>query len=110
VVDFTTRITAISSTAVDSIFVDYITLSKLHVFPVINGLSDHDAQYLIINNVAHCQKNKSKLINRRIIYKSGILTSKEMLGNESWDSVFSNVDVNKSFNVFFKGFLKLVSQ
>jgi hypothetical protein len=24
--------------------------------------------------------------------------------------VFSNVDVNKSFNVFFKGFLKLVSQ
>jgi exonuclease III len=104
VVDFPTRITADSSTAIDSIFVDYSRLSKVHVFPVINGLSDHDAQYLTIGNVVICQKNGSGLIKRRIISESGILTFKEMLNNESWDSVFSNVEVNKSLNVFFNIF------
>jgi hypothetical protein len=77
------------------------------VFPVINRLSDHDAQYFIINNVVNCQKNKSELINRRIVSESGILTFKEMLSNESWDRVFSNVDVSKSFNVFLNIFLRI---
>jgi hypothetical protein len=103
VVDIPTRITEISSTAIDSIFVDYSRLNKLHVFSVINGLSDNDSQYFIINNVVNCRKNKCELINRRIISESGILTFKEVLSNESWDSVFSNVDV-KSFNVFFNIF------
>jgi hypothetical protein len=77
------------------------------VFPVIYGLSDHDAQYLITNNVGNCRKNKSALINGRIISESSILTFKEMLSNESWDRVFSNVDVNKFFNVFLNIFLRI---
>jgi hypothetical protein len=75
------------------------------VFSVINGLSDHDAQYLTIRNAAICQRNKSGLVKRRVISEPGIITFKEMLSSESWDSVFSTVDVNKSFNVFLNIFL-----
>jgi hypothetical protein len=104
VVDFPTRITTNSSTAIDSIFVDCSGLNKLHMFPVINGLSDHDAQYLTINNIVTCRKNKSGLIKRRIVSEPGVLTFKEMLSNESWDSVFRNVEVKKSFDIFLNIF------
>jgi hypothetical protein len=46
--DFPTRTTKDSSTAIDNIFLDYSILNTFQVFPVINGLSDHDAQYLIV--------------------------------------------------------------
>lgn len=54
-----------------------------------------------------CQRIKSGLVKRRNISEPGISTFKEMLSSESWDSVFSNVDVNKSFNVFFNSFLMI---
>jgi hypothetical protein len=41
-----------SRTAIDNIFVDSIRFSSTSTSPIINGLSDHDAQYLMINNVA----------------------------------------------------------
>jgi hypothetical protein len=87
--------------------VDYSRLNTSHVFSVINGLSDHDAQYLAISNVVIRQRNKSGLVQRSIISEPGIITFKEMLSSDSWDSVFSNVDVNKSFNVFFNIFLMI---
>jgi hypothetical protein len=51
-VNFATRIQNDSRTAIDNIFVDNIRFSSTSTSPIINGLSDHDAQYLIINNIA----------------------------------------------------------
>jgi hypothetical protein len=79
------------------------------VFLVINGLSDHDAQYLIINNVGNCRKNKSELINRSIISESGILTFKEMLSTESWDSVFE-LKYKSSYSDLREGNVKVGNQ
>jgi len=40
----------ISQTAIDNVFVDTSTTGKYDLYPVINGLSDHDAQLLTLNN------------------------------------------------------------
>jgi hypothetical protein len=50
--NFATRIQNDSRTAIDNIFVDSIRFSSTGTSPIINGLSDHDAQYLMINNIA----------------------------------------------------------
>ena len=49
-VDFATRIQNKSSRAIDIIFVDNSRLGSTIISPLINGLSDHDAQLLTINN------------------------------------------------------------
>jgi len=50
-VDFATRIQNESSTAIDNIFVNNSRLGSTITLPLINGLSDHDAQLLAINNI-----------------------------------------------------------
>ena len=49
-VDFATRMQNKSSTSIDNIFVDNSRLESTITFPLINGLTDHDAQLHIINN------------------------------------------------------------
>jgi hypothetical protein len=51
IVHFPTRSQGYSSTAIDNIFIDTNKFINYTVFPLHNGLSDHDAQLLIINNV-----------------------------------------------------------
>jgi exonuclease III len=45
-VNFPTRVQNSSSTAIDNIFTASARLSSSHTFPRVNGLSDHDAQFL----------------------------------------------------------------
>jgi len=49
--DFPTRTTKVSSSAIDNIFTDYSRINSLKVFSLINELSDHEAQYLCVNNI-----------------------------------------------------------
>ena len=58
-VDFATRIQNKSSTAIDNIFMDNSRLGSTIISPLINGLSDHDAQLLTINNIYMQQQKKS---------------------------------------------------
>jgi hypothetical protein len=51
-VNFATRIQNNSRIAIDKIFVGSIRFSSSSTSPIINGLTDHDAQYLMINNIA----------------------------------------------------------
>jgi hypothetical protein len=50
-VNFPTRIQNYSSTAIDNIFIDNSRKDHISIEPVINGLSDHDAQLLFIKNI-----------------------------------------------------------
>ena len=43
VVDFPTRTTKDSGTAIDNIFIDFSRLNSFQIFPSISGLSDHEA-------------------------------------------------------------------
>jgi hypothetical protein len=52
IVNFATRTQNDSSTAIDNIFVDITRFCSSSTSPIINGLSDHDAQYLLMNNTA----------------------------------------------------------
>jgi hypothetical protein len=46
IVDFPTRITNTSETLIDTVFIDTSIYGKTQVQPTINGISDHDAQFL----------------------------------------------------------------
>jgi len=49
IVEFPTRFGLTSQTAIDNVFIDISTLGNYELYPLINGLSDHDAQMLILN-------------------------------------------------------------
>jgi len=51
-VNCATRTQNDSSTAINNIFVDITRLSSSSVCPIVNGLSEHDAQFLTLNNIA----------------------------------------------------------
>jgi hypothetical protein len=51
IVQFPTRSQSHSSNAIDNIFIDTYKFTNYTVFPLCNGLSDHDAQLLIIKDV-----------------------------------------------------------
>jgi hypothetical protein len=74
------------------------------VFSVISGLSDHDAQYVIVNNVFSGQRNMNRLVKRRVMTKHSNSTFTDMLQSETWDNFYSNADVNVSFNLFLTPF------
>ena len=63
-VNFATRIRNKSSTAIDNIFVDNSRLGSTIKLPLINGLSDHDAQLLTINNIHAEKKSLLKTENK----------------------------------------------
>jgi len=50
VVNFPTRTLKHSATAIDNIFIDTHKMSDYSICPIINGLSDHDAQFISIHS------------------------------------------------------------
>jgi hypothetical protein len=77
--------------------------------PIINSISDHDAQLLTISNSSI--KRSSKIIHklRWINYTS--LTSRTYTCNvstEVWDDIFVNKDINIIFKSFLLTFLRLI--
>jgi hypothetical protein len=50
IADFLTRIDNKSATAIDGIFIDKCKISNYSIIPVVNGLSDHDTELLLLNN------------------------------------------------------------
>ena len=66
IVEFSTKFGLNSQTAINRIFID-IHLWKIDLYPLINGLSDHEAQLLILNKGEKKKKEE----------KNVILTSKE---------------------------------
>jgi hypothetical protein len=51
IVKFPTRIGLNTYTAIDNIFIDTSSIGKYDLYPLANGLSDHDAHLLIINKI-----------------------------------------------------------
>jgi hypothetical protein len=73
-VNFATRMQNESSTAIDNTFVDNSRLGSTITLPLLNGLSDHDAQLLTINNIDAATK-KVPLKQRTRITNSETLTN-----------------------------------
>jgi hypothetical protein len=84
VIDFPTRTTKISSST-DNILIDYRRVNSFEVFPLINGVSDHAVQYLVLNDIFDSHKSNKLSIKKRIIIKVAVACLIDVLGNESWD-------------------------
>jgi len=108
-VDFPTRISSCSSTAIDNIFIDTFKNAEFSVKPLPNGLSDHDAQMLTLYNIK-IQSSKAHCYIHRSINESSIFEFKFHLSNESWDDVFTDDNADMIFNKFLNTYLRIFYQ
>jgi len=106
IVEFPTRFGLNSQTAIDNVFIDTSTIGKYDLRSHINGLSDHDAQLLILNKGQKKENERYTYIKRKINkYMTADFQLK--LNHETWEQVFGGNDVNKIFNSFLNIFLRI---
>jgi len=105
-VDFRTRITSSSSTAIDNIFINKHLNIGFSIRSCSNGLSDHDAQILTLNGIKTHKFPACNIIHR-IINDSALLDFKLNLSYESWENVFNSKDVDTIFNNFLNTYLRI---
>ena len=106
IVNFPTRIQKNSATAIDNIFTDTSKLGNYIISPIINGLSDHDAQFITLHsNIPRPPSKNYRLI--RNINDHTINDFLTKLSCETWDTVFSTDDVNIIFNSSVDTYLKI---
>jgi hypothetical protein len=96
-VDFPTKIQKNSITAIDDNFIDIARRDSYFVCPIINGLSDHDAQSVTFNTITWKPPTKTSYGNKEI-NKYTINDFLTKLSYETWDITFSSDDVNIMFN------------
>ena len=108
VVNFPTRPLKHSATAIDNNFIDIHKMSNYSICPIINGLSDQDAQFISIHsfNIRPPPK-KYRFIRKINEYTFNDFRIK--LKYENWDTVFSTEDVNKMFNSILDTYLKIAN-
>jgi hypothetical protein len=106
VVNFPTRIQHNSATATDNIFIDITMAGYYSITPIINWLSDHDAQIITFYSL----RFRPLIKNSILIWKINELTINNFLlklSYETWDNVFSTDSVNEMFSFFLDSYLKL---
>ena len=102
-VNFPTRIFNGSSTAIDSIF--YLS-RNFTINPLINGLSDHDAQLLKLQNVTAPIKQFTSCYVRNInSFTTYEFQSK--LSTEIWEDILDGSDTNVTLKSFLNIYLKI---
>jgi len=106
IVKFPTRYGLNSHTATDSVFIDTSTIEKYDVYPLINRLSDHDAQLLMLNR-GHKKVNERHTYIKRKINKYNLADIQLKLSHEMWELVLDGNDLIKIFNSFLNIFLRI---
>jgi hypothetical protein len=91
-VNFATRVQNSSSTAIDNIFIYNVRLSFSYTSPIVNGLSDHDDQFLTISNIAIDVDLAPSKWRTRIINDETTAQFKHLLENGTRELVFENRD------------------
>jgi hypothetical protein len=102
IVHFPTRITQTSTSLIDNIYVD--KNFNYSVFPYINGLSDHDAQLLILPNIIKTSNSPTYVV-RRCFDEESFASFQWTLSHE-WEEIFTESDVNEMFNKFLNIYLR----
>jgi transposase-like protein len=106
IVEFPTRVGLNSQTSIDNVFIEITTTGNYELYPLINGLSNNDAQMLILKK----KKKKEKecyTYTQREINKYTIADFQLNLSYEMWEQVFDGNDVNEIFNSFLNIFLRI---
>jgi hypothetical protein len=107
-VDFPTRIYNNLHTMIDNIFINKFKNENYTVSPLINGLSDHDAQLLNLFNITISDDNDEFYFYRRIS-KHLLDEFQTSLSYEMWENIFNNNDddTNTLYNNFLNTFLRI---
>jgi UDP-3-O-acyl-N-acetylglucosamine deacetylase len=105
-VNFPTRCQKNSATAIDNIFINTDRKNDYHICPIINGLSDHDAQLITLKGISLKPPTKQIMEIRKFV-KNSINDFLNKLSYETWDITFSSKDVNIMFNAFLDTNLKI---
>ena len=104
--NFPTRIHNNSILAIDNIFIDKVKYENYSIHPLVNGLSDHDAQIITINNIT-VDKRINEIQSIRKFNKFSLSQFAANLSYEKWGSVFVEEDVNTVFNNFLNTYLRI---
>jgi hypothetical protein len=99
IVNFSTRIWNTSKSAIDNLFIDYSRLATFYITPIPNGISDHDAQLILIHDITLPFLPKGYWKTRKID-KCSLADFNYKLSFEIWKEVFEENDVNVIFNSF----------
>ena len=105
IVNCPTRIGPSSSSTIDNVFIDNSYLNKYDIAPVINGLSDHDAQLLTLQ-ILQKHINNQHVYYKRAINQFNVAEFQLKFTYETWDSIFTKNDVNEIYNSFLNTFLR----
>jgi hypothetical protein len=88
-----------SISATDNIFIDSSKLETYVLTHLSNGLSDHEAQLLEILYIDLKPQNQQQRLTGKIDNHS-MADFLMKLSCDTWDTVFSNVDIDTKFNSF----------
>jgi hypothetical protein len=88
-----------NNSVIDNIFINTFKFNDYSLFPIIIGLSDHDAQRIIIRNILKQNCNTHFYFNQGI-NKSSITDFNTKLSYESWEDIFAENDVNTILTIF----------
>jgi hypothetical protein len=106
-VNFPSRFQNNFSSAIDNIFVSNSRLDFCKILPLYNGLSDHDAQCLILRNVFSKMKIISGKFKARLFTTNTIRCFQESLLKETWEGIYNKHDINEIFNSFIKTYINI---
>lgn len=98
--NFPTRVANNKGTLIDSFFLDIVKCNSITAHPLENGLSNLDAQIVILDNLnislhKMAPKKKVWLINGQTLNNF-----QSMVWEEIWDTICNTNNVNKIFNNF----------
>ena len=104
-VKFPTRIFKDTSTQIDNIYANMYKLD-FSVYPVISGLSDHDAQIITLTDISISTPKQSFSLSRKIDSNT-IKNFVYLLSYENWENVCMEEDVNIIYNNFVNTYVRI---
>ena len=106
-VNFPTRFQSSCRSAIDNIFINDSQFHSCSILPIYNGLSDHDAQCLILKTSFAKKKIMSGKFKTRLITTDTINYFQELLLKETWEEIYREHDINETYNAFLKTYLTI---
>jgi len=104
-VKFPTRIFKDTTTQIDNIYVNIYKLD-FSVYPVINGISDHDTQNITLTDISISIPKQSLTLIRKI-NSNTIKNFIYLLSFENWENVFMEEDINIMYNNFVNTYIRI---
>jgi len=105
IINFPTRITNVSASAIDNIFLDITRFEDYRVHPIKNDLSDHDGQMVKIKIELPTFFGAINIVRKVNGYT--ITDCLDKLSKESWEGTFYNENVDLMVNLFLNTYLMI---